>query len=92
MFAGVITKAVILQLQQQINKLIVGAKQPITDRFSPFNQSNKLTYSVTEVSNLLGFSRTSVYEAVRTGQIPSVTFGRRIFVPRVTLEKMLNKG
>jgi excisionase family DNA binding protein len=51
--------------------------------------SERLTFSPQEVCKLLGLSRGSVYEAIRTGQIPSVKIGRRILVPRVALERLL---
>jgi excisionase family DNA binding protein len=37
---------------------------------------------VEEVAELLEISRSSAYEAVRRGQIPSIRVGRRIRVPR----------
>jgi excisionase family DNA binding protein len=49
----------------------------------------KLTYSVPEVADLLGISRTSAYEALRRGEIPALTFGPRILVTRATLEHLL---
>jgi len=55
-------------------------------------QSGKLTYFVAEAAKILGLSRNSVYEAVRTRQIPSINLGRRIFIPRVGLEKMFSSG
>lgn len=51
--------------------------------------SESLVYSVPEVGKMLGLSRSSVYEAVRTGQIPSITIGRRILIPRAALERLL---
>ena len=49
----------------------------------------QLTYSVPEVADLLGISRTSAYEAVRRGDIPALAFGRRIVVTRSVLEDLL---
>ena len=51
--------------------------------------SETLAYSVPEVGKMLGLGRSSVYEAVRTGQIPSITIGRRILIPRAALERLL---
>jgi len=48
-----------------------------------------LTLSVQATARMLGLSRASVYEAIRTGQIPSIRFGKRIVVPRVALNKIL---
>ena len=49
----------------------------------------RLTYSVTEVAQLLGISRASAYNCVRTGEIPSLTLGGRIVVPRRALAKLV---
>jgi excisionase family DNA binding protein len=51
-----------------------------------------LALSVKEAAKILGLSRASAYEAVRTGQIPSLRFGRRIVVPRAALDKMLSQA
>ena len=40
-----------------------------------------VTASVEEVANALGVTRSVVYEAVRTGQLPSRRLGRRIVIP-----------
>lgn len=52
--------------------------------------SEKLVISVDEGRKLLGLSRGLMYEAVRSGQVPSIRIGRRILIPRVLLERMLN--
>jgi excisionase family DNA binding protein len=49
----------------------------------------KLTYTVTEAADLLGISRTSAYEAVHRGELTAITLGRRIVIPRTTLEQLL---
>jgi excisionase family DNA binding protein len=41
----------------------------------------RLTLTADEVAGLLGLSRAKVYEAIRSGEIPSIRFGRRILVP-----------
>jgi excisionase family DNA binding protein len=51
--------------------------------------STKLTYTVTEAAELLGISRSSAYECVRRGEIPSLTLGRRVVIPRRALEALL---
>ena len=53
---------------------------------------DRLTYTVTESAALLGISRTSAYECVRRGEIPSLTLGRRVVISRVVLERMLDGG
>ena len=50
----------------------------------------RLTLTVTEAAELLGISRGTAYECVRTGEIPSVNFGRRVLVPRRRLMALLD--
>jgi len=50
----------------------------------------KLTYNVEETGKALGLSRASAYKAVHDGIIPTIRIGRRLVVPRVQLEKLLN--
>lgn len=49
----------------------------------------KLTFTVEETAKLLGISRGTAYDLVAQGEIPSIRLGRRILVPRVQLEKLL---
>ena len=53
---------------------------------------DRLTYTVTETAVLLGISRTSAYECVRRGEIPSLTLGRRVVIGRVAVDRMLHGG
>ena len=48
-----------------------------------------LTYTVEEAAKLLRIGRNQAYEAVASGQLPSIRIGKRILVPRVALEQML---
>lgn len=57
---------------------------------TPCDQIQRHTYTVPEAAEVLGISRNSAYEAVRTGQIPSVRFGRRIVVPHKVIERLLS--
>ena len=50
-----------------------------------------LALSVKAAARILGLSRASAYEAVRTGQIPNLRFGKRIVVPRAALNRMLSQ-
>jgi len=52
--------------------------------------TERLTYTVEEAAALLGISRNSAYEAARRGEIPTIRIGRRVVIPRVRLEEMLN--
>ncbi len=52
-----------------------------------------VVFTVEEAAELLRISRGSAYEAVRTGQIPSILIGRRILIPRqLLLEQITEKG
>ncbi len=42
-----------------------------------------------ETGQILGLSKASVYEAVKTGDIPSIKIGRRLLVPTAALRRML---
>jgi len=53
---------------------------------------NRLTLKVEEVAKMLGISRNLAYEMARTGQLPTLRFGRRLLVPRHALERMLEQS
>jgi excisionase family DNA binding protein len=48
-----------------------------------------LTYSVPEAGRLIGLSRNGAYEAAARGDIPTVRIGRKLFVPRAALNRLL---
>jgi excisionase family DNA binding protein len=48
-----------------------------------------LTLTVEQTAKLLGIGRSTAYELVRTGDIPSLRLGRRIVVPRSQLDRLL---
>ncbi|MBW3578523.1 MAG: helix-turn-helix domain-containing protein [Actinobacteria bacterium] len=52
----------------------------------------RLTYTVEEVAQLLGVSRNAAYAAVGAGFIPSIRVGRRIVIPKVALERLLEQS
>lgn len=53
-------------------------------------QYEQLTLTVPEVARMLRISRGAAYEAVRRGEIPTLRLGKRLLVPRVALEQLLN--
>lgn len=55
-------------------------------------ENEKKILSVTEAAKILGVSRNLAYEGVMRGQIPSIRIGRRILVPRVALDKLLQNA
>lgn len=48
------------------------------------------TFTVEEAAKILGIGRRQAYEAVRTGEIPSLSIGRRILIPSKRLLAMLD--
>ncbi|MFC1986392.1 helix-turn-helix domain-containing protein [Chloroflexota bacterium] len=57
----------------------------------PAITEKRLCVSVTEVAEMLGLSRNNAYDLVKTKQLPSIRFGKRILIPRAALEKRLEK-
>ena len=52
----------------------------------------RATYSVPEFAVLAGIGRNSAYEAVRRGEVQAVRIGKRLIIPRSTVEAMLGIG
>ena len=52
----------------------------------------RICVTVPEAAAMLGISRNFAYQLVREGKLPSIRFGKRILIPRVALEKMLERG
>lgn len=53
------------------------------------DRGERLAVSVDEAAHLLGISRDLAYDLVSRGELPSVRLGRRIVVPRLSLERLL---
>lgn len=62
--------------------------QPRRRRRRP-RDPDTLTFTVEEAGEKLGISRALAYEAVRSGQIPSIHIGHRILVPKAALLRLL---
>ena len=52
----------------------------------------RLCVTVPEAAVMLGISRNFAYQLVGEGKLPSIRFGKRILIPRIALEKRLEKG
>ncbi len=50
----------------------------------------KATMTIEEVAKALGIARMTAYQAARRGEIPTIRIGRRLLVPRIAFERMLN--
>ena len=53
------------------------------------NSDARLTISVPEAARRLGIGRNNAYEAARRGQIPTIRLGKRVVVPLVALQRLL---
>jgi len=53
--------------------------------------STRLTWTVTEVAELLGISRSTAYEAAHRGELPYRIIGRRMLIPRAALLRLLDE-
>jgi excisionase family DNA binding protein len=51
--------------------------------------SEPATMTVSQAATVLGISRSSAYECVRIGSIPSIRLGRRIVVLRRAVDELL---
>jgi excisionase family DNA binding protein len=56
------------------------------------NQADRKTLTILEAANALGIGRNAAYEAARRGEIPTIRIGKRLLVPLVALERLLQGG
>ena len=54
------------------------------------HENKRLVLTVTEAAAALGISRTHAYELIARGELPSLRLGRRIVVPRRSLERLVD--
>jgi excisionase family DNA binding protein len=52
----------------------------------------RVTLTVTEAANMLGISRSTAYELVQVGTLPSLRLGRRIVVPIHAMTDLLESA
>jgi excisionase family DNA binding protein len=62
--------------------------RPVIDVRPP----QRLTMTVDEATVVLGISRATAYDAVSWGEIPCIRIGRRILIPKVALERLVDGG
>lgn len=53
---------------------------------------DKKTLSIPEAGKALGIGRSAAYEAARTGQLPTIRIGKRLLVPIIALERLLEQA
>lgn len=51
-----------------------------------------LTYTVPQVADFLHLSLPTVYQQISAGTIPSLRFGRKLVIPRVAFQRMLEQA
>jgi excisionase family DNA binding protein len=54
-------------------------------------RDTRRTYSVEEAAAILGISRTTAYECVKSKELPALRLRGRIVVPAAALESLLTK-
>jgi excisionase family DNA binding protein len=50
-----------------------------------------MTLTIEEAAEELGISRGKGYDAAKSGEIPTIKIGRRLLVPRVALDRLLDQ-
>jgi len=56
------------------------------------NELQTATYRIEEAAKVLGISRNKCYEAAKSGEVPTVRIGKRLLVPKIALEKLLDSA
>lgn len=54
------------------------------------NDIERLAYKPIEAAELLGVSRSRLFQLLRSGELESVRYGRTRLIPRSSLERFLN--
>jgi len=93
--AQILAKAIVKatsEMEQARPRRDDGWIRPPAGNYGAQGEHGRLTLSVSETAKLLGLSRNAAYEAVHSGQIPSIRFGDRIYVPRAALMKLLEQA
>jgi len=54
-------------------------------------KTEKRTYTVAEVVEILGVSRITVLRRIKDGTIPSIRLGRRVLIPAEYVDELLGK-
>ena len=52
----------------------------------------RVVYTIPEVAKMLGISRNQGYELARIGRIPTIRLGKKLFVPKVAFERMMEEA
>jgi excisionase family DNA binding protein len=55
-------------------------------------KAEQLTLSVPEAGKMVNLGKNAAYAAARSGQIPTLRFGRKLRVPKARFLKLLSEG
>lgn len=55
-------------------------------------EEDRMTLTIQETAKVLGLSRNNVYGLVAEGKIPSIRLGKRLLVPKKSLQLLLDCG
>lgn len=56
------------------------------------NETESAILSVNECAKMLKLSRGSAYQGCLTGEIPHIKIGRRILIPKIAIQKLLEQA
>ena len=56
------------------------------------DSNESLVLTVGETARLLRLSKTTVYDQIRQGSVPSIRLGKRILIPRTALMRKLEEA
>jgi len=85
-----------LRLSGGRGTIVVGDRRPIRSAglkqqgATNMTYKSRNTYSVEEASRILGISRSHAYKVVGTGELPSISLGDRILIPKPAVDQLLS--
>lgn len=56
------------------------------------NEDDRVVMTVPEAGRALGLSRNGAYEAAARGDLPTIRIGKRLMVPKVAFQRMLDQA
>lgn len=85
------TSNTIIQLLQSVADLNEKVLYLTKQMDQPQTSSESLTYSVEQTANILGISRSKLYDLLRRPDFPVIDIGHRKLIPRRQLEQWLDR-
>jgi excisionase family DNA binding protein len=67
----------------------IGCVHLVVNPTEAYRMDERQTYTIEEAARIIGIGRNSAFEAAKRGEIPVIRVGRRILVPRVALDRLL---